>query len=159
MEQIYYKLIKAGPDDDSKSPPPGVAYALECITHFLRQDSKVTMYHKGEFHKFFIYFSPKLGFQFAVRQNSLYQKLDFTVPLPDFKKINNTSLRQYTLPWTLHHWFFLKPSTTSENAPSLHYVSAKNLLSPCPHSLMKSLDPSNPDRQVWIDSNNKGEKS
>ena len=46
----------------------------------------------------------------------------------------------------------LKSATTSTNYPSLNYVSAKHLLSPCTHSLLKYLDHSNPDCQVWLDS-------
>jgi len=46
---------------------------------------------------------------------------------------------------------FLKPSS-SNNAPSANFVSAKNLLSPCPPSRKIALHPSNPDRQVWLDS-------
>ena len=48
---------------------------------------------------------------------------------------------------------FLKAST-SNNAPSANFISAKNLLSPCPPSLKTALHPSNPDKQVWLDSYN-----
>ena len=45
-------------------------------------------------------------------------------------------------------------SSTSNNAPSANFISAKNLLHPCPPSLLKALHPSNPDRQAWLDSYN-----
>ena len=48
---------------------------------------------------------------------------------------------------------FLQPST-SNNAPSANFVSAKNLLSSCPPSLKIALHPENPDKQVWLDSYN-----
>ena len=48
---------------------------------------------------------------------------------------------------------FLRPST-SNNAPSANFVSAKNLLSPCPPSLKTALHLSNPNKQVWLDSYN-----
>ena len=47
---------------------------------------------------------------------------------------------------------FLKSAKYCKNAFSLNYVSAKHLLSTCPPSLFKSLDTSNPDRKVWLDS-------
>jgi hypothetical protein len=43
-------------------------------------------------------------------------------------------------------------SNTANNAPSANFVSAKNLLQPCPPSLLKALHPSNPDRDVWLKS-------
>ena len=46
----------------------------------------------------------------------------------------------------------------STDSTSLNYVSAKHILSPCPPSLFKSLDPSNPDCKVWIDSYYEGKK-
>ena len=45
---------------------------------------------------------------------------------------------------------FLRPKTSDQ--PSAKNVSAKNLLLPCPTSLQQALHPSNPDRQVWLDS-------
>ena len=32
----------------------------------------------------------------------------------------------------------------------LNFVLVKNLLSPCPRSLLKALHPSNPDRDIWL---------
>ena len=81
------------------------------------------MYHKGGLHKGYINYSPEGGFQFVVRWNARYGKVNFTVPLTNFKQHLTTLL-------------------------------GDDILSPCPPSLCKSLDPSNPDRQVWLDSYN-----
>ena len=55
--------------------------------------------------------------------------------------------------------YLLKSSTTSENASSLNYFLAKNLLSPSPPSIIKALDLSNLYRQVWLDSYNEDKQS
>ena len=58
MKQTYDNLIKAGHDKGSASTPPDVSIALEGIPHFLRQEYKVTMYHKGASRKGYIHLSP-----------------------------------------------------------------------------------------------------
>ena len=50
---------------------------------------------------------------------------------------------------------FLKSAKSDKNVPSLNYISAKHLFSPCPPSLCTGLDTSNPHRQFWLDSYNK----
>ena len=110
------------------------------------------MDHKGDFHKGYIKYSPETGFQFTVRRNARSRKVDFSVPLPDFKQHWNTLLGDDRL--FLGHSTvssFLRSATSDKNAPSFKCVSAKHLLSPCPPYLCKALDSSNPDRQVWID--------
>ena len=85
--------------------------------------------------------------------------MGFTIPLLDFKKeLDGTSWQRYYFSWTLISQLFLKYSTTSNNDPSLNYLSAKNILPPCPPSLLKALDPSDPDHQMWLDSYNKEKK-
>ena len=113
------------------------------------------MDHKGSFHKGYINYYPEGGFQFIVRQNARYRKVDFTVPLHEFKQ-HWTNLLGDEIFFPSHSTVssFLKSATSCKNPPSLNYVSAKNLLSPCPPSLCKSLDPSNPDHQVWLNSYN-----
>ena len=69
VEQRYNKLIKAGGNNNYTYPSTNVATALKGVSHFLRHVSKVTMYHKGEFHKCYIHFSPEIRFQFSVRRN------------------------------------------------------------------------------------------
>ena len=49
---------------------------------------------------------------------------------------------------------FLKSVISFKNSLSLNYFSAKHIIYPCPPSLYKSLDPSNPDRQVLLNSYN-----
>ena len=110
------------------------------------------MEHKGGFHKGYINYYPASGFQFIVRSNSRSRKVDFSVPLPDFKQHWNTLLG-YDRFFPVHSTVssFLKSARSFKNTPSLNYVYSKHLLSPCPPSLCKALDPSNPDRQVWLD--------
>ena len=86
MEKIFNELIKAGCDNNYISPSTNVAMDIEGIPQLLRHNSKVTMDNKDELNKVYIHFSPKLGFQFTVRQNSRSRKIDFTLPLPGFKQ-------------------------------------------------------------------------
>ena len=156
IEKLYDDLIKDSRDDTSPPKSPSNAAALEGIPHFLRHDSKVTMDHKGEFHEGYINYSPESGFQFIFRINERSRKVDFSVPLPDFKQHWTTLLGYNRLvPGHSTVSSFIKSAASCKNPPSLNYVSAKHLLSPCPTSLYKSLDPSNPDRQVWLESYNK----
>ena len=75
------------------------------------------------------------------------------MPPSDFKHHWNTLLGDDRLfPGHSTVRSFLRSATSDKNPPSLNYVSAKQLLSPCPPSLCKDLDSSNPDRQVWMDS-------
>ena len=79
-------MIKAGHDDVSTSLSFENTTAFEIILHFLRHEYKVTMDHKREYHKGYINFYPKLGFQSAVWRNPNDRKMDFTVSLTDFKQ-------------------------------------------------------------------------
>jgi len=94
------------------------------------------------------------GYTFDVRQNSRSQKVDWQLPLPNFKQ-NWTNLigKDVLIPGHSTVSSFL-PSSTSNNAPSANFVSAKILLGQCPPSLLQALHPSNPDKQVWLDSYN-----
>ena len=84
------------------------------------------------------------------------ERVDFSVPLPDFKQ-HWTTLMGDNIFFLGHSTVssFLKSATSCKNAPSLNYVSSKHLLSPYPPSLCKYLDTSNSDRKVWMDSYNK----
>ena len=114
------------------------------------------MYHKGVFHKGYINHSPEFGFKFLVIRNARSRKIDFTVPLLDFTQQWTTLIGEDILfPVYSTVSPFLKSATTSKNKPSLNYVSAKHLISPCPPSLFKYLDHSRPDCQAWLDSYNK----
>ena len=153
VEQSYDNLIKYTRYDKSTPKSPINAAALEIISHFLCHDSKVTMDHKGAFHKGYINYSPETGFQFIVRINARSRKVDFSVPIPYFKQHWTTLLgddRLFTGYSTVS--YFLRSATSDKNPPSLNYVSAKHLISPCPPSLFKALYSSNPDIQVWMGS-------
>ena len=98
-------------------------------------------------------YSPESRFQFIVRRNARSRKVEFSVPLPDFKQNWTTLLGDDMLfPGHSKTSPFLRSATYNKNPPSLNYVSAKHLLSPCTPPLFKYLDSSNPDRQVWMDS-------
>ena len=149
VERSYDDLIKDTQDDTSTPKSPRNAAALEGIPHFLCHDSRVTMDHKGAFHKGYINYSPETGFKFIVRRNVISIKIDFSVTLPDFKQHWTTLIGDDRLfPGHSTVISFLKLATSDKNAPSLNYISAKQLISPCLPSLCKALDSSNPDRQV-----------
>ena len=143
IEQRYDDLIKAGLDDNYPTPSNNV----------VQHDFKVTMDHEGEFHKGYIYFYPDLGFQLDVPRNTHSSKIDLSVSFQHFKQNWTTLLgKDIIFPGHFTSRLLLRLSTTSENAPSLNYISGKNLLSSLPPSLFKVLNPSNLDRQVWLDS-------
>ena len=85
VEKSYDDLIKASRNDVSTYLSANNAPSLEGIPHFLRHNPKVTMDHKGAFHKCYIKYSPKFFFQFVVIRNAHSRKIDFTGPLPDLK--------------------------------------------------------------------------
>ena len=110
------------------------------------------MDYNGAFHKGFLMHSPEYGFQFVVKRNLRSTKIDFSVPLPDFCHSWPTMVgKNILIPGHTTVSSFLRPNS-SNNAPSANFVSAKNLLNPCPPSLQKALHPSNPDRDVWLKS-------
>ena len=155
VKQSYDNLIKSGRDDVYPSISSNNSTTFDIIPHLIHHNSKVTIYHKGEFQKGYIHFSPEIGFQFAIWRNACSRNIYFTVPLPYFKQ-NCTTIVGNNILFYGHSTvsYFLKSSMTSNNDPSLNYVSSKNTLSPCPPSLFKDLRPSNPDFQVCLDSYN-----
>ena len=56
------------------------------MLHFLRHNSKVTMDHKGAFHKGFIELTPEGDYNFCVRRNLRSTKVDWSMPLPSFRQ-------------------------------------------------------------------------
>jgi hypothetical protein len=110
------------------------------------------MDHNGTYHKGYTQFTPEGGFHFVVRRNARSTKVDWSVPLPNFKQ-NWTTLLGDDVLFPSHSTVssFLR-ANSSNNAPKASFVSAKNLLSPCPPSLAKAIHPTNPDRHVWLDS-------
>ena len=92
VKKSYYKLIQAGCYDASPSKSTSNAAALEVIPNFLCHYSKVTMDHKGSFHKVYINYYPEFLFQLIVRRNARSRKMYFTVPIPDFKQHCTTLL-------------------------------------------------------------------
>ena len=110
------------------------------------------MDHNGSFHKGFLQHSPSSGFQFVVKRNLRSSRVDFVVPLPNLRQTWSSLVGDNILiPGHSTVSSFLRPNSAN-NAPSANFVSAKNLLNPCPPSLLKALHPSNPDRDVWLNS-------
>jgi hypothetical protein len=135
----------------SEAPSPTLN-PFNGLPYFLSNGSKVTLYHNGSFHKGFMHYSPDAGFQFVVKRNLWSTKIDFSVTLPNFKQTWSTLVGEDILiPGNSTVSNFLKPNS-SNNQPSVKHVSAKNLLNPCPPSLIKALHPSNPIRDIWLKS-------
>ena len=135
--------------DPSKTSLPD---PFSSLPHQFQCHSKVTLDYNGSFHKGFLSHTPEGGFVFECRCNLWSSKIDWTVHLPDFIQQWTTLMGENVIfPGHTQVSSFLCPST-SNNAPPANYLSAKNLLSPCPPSLIKAPHPSNPDCQVWLDS-------
>jgi len=118
------------------------------LSHFLRLGSKITMDHAGIFHKGFLGYTKEGGYTFEVRRNSRSTKVDWSVLLPQFKQNWTNLVREdIIIPGHSTVSSFLQP-TTSNNAPSANFVSAKNLLGQCLPSLLQALHPTNKDKQV-----------
>ena len=154
VETSFEDLLKvsspAADSTDSTSPAPDDPFLG--LPHILKNNAKLTMDYQGSFHKGYLMHSPEGGFRFEVRRNPRSRKADWSTPLPSFKQQwPNLLGEDILIPGHSAVYNFLKPSS-SNNTPSANFVSAKNLLSPCPPSLKLALHPSNPDKQVWLDS-------
>jgi hypothetical protein len=141
-------------DPIDRSIPQGTSLAnvYDGLPAFFSEGSKVTIDHNGTFHKGFLHYSPEGGFHVQIKRNLRSTKIDFAVPLPDFRQHWSSLVGDnILLPGHTTVSSFLRPNS-SNNQPSANFVSAKNLLQPCPPSLLKALHPSNPDRDVWLKS-------
>eukprot|EP00804_Cyclotella_cryptica_P009045 CCRYP_003142-RA/>CCRYP_003142-RA protein AED:0.35 eAED:0.14 QI:0/0/0/1/1/1/2/0/1801 len=136
------------------SPSPEQPNPFRSLPSWLQQDSKVTLDCRGSFHKGYLHFCPVKGFLFVVKRTAKSAKIDWSEPLHDLPQHWTTLCADNTLlPGHNVISSFLRPNS-SNNAPSANFVSAKNLLHPCPPSLSKALHPSNPDRDTWLKSYN-----
>ena len=134
--KYYENTIQDSRDDTTPSKSPSNATSLEGIPQFLCHDYKITMDQKGELQKGYINYSPESGFQFIFRRNARSRNIDFSVPLLDFKKaLDYHPGRRQIFSWTLHSQIIPKISNNLKNSPSLNYISAKHIISPCPPSL------------------------
>jgi len=94
------------------------------------------MDHADFFHKGFLGYTKEGSYMFDVRRNSRSTKIDWQLPLPDFKQNwNNLVGEDVLIPRYSAVSSFLS-SSTSNNAPAANFVSAKNFLGQCPHSLL-----------------------
>lgn len=148
----YEDLISSMPEHSSTPAPDQSTNVFDGLPSFLQQDSKLTIDHNGAFHRGYLHYSPQGGFAFVHRKTSRSKRIEWTVPLPDLRQNWPTLLGDDTIiPGHGQISSFLQPNS-SNNAPSANFVSAKNLLSPCPPSLKQALHPNNPDRDVWLKS-------
>jgi hypothetical protein len=137
---------------DEKSPEQHSSNLFSGIPEFLSNNAKVTNEHNETYHKGFLTHSPEFGFQFVVKRNLRSSKGDFSSPLPDFQQSWPTLIGGNILfPRHTTISSFLHPNS-SNNALPANFVSAKNLLNPCPRSLQKALHPSYPDHDIWLQS-------
>lgn len=108
--------------------------------------------HNGAFHKGYIDHTPEGGFRCVAKQNATAKTVLWDVPLPDFgRESYSTMAEDVIFPGHSTVSSYPRPNSAN-NAPSACHVSAKNLLNPCPPSLVKALHPSNPDRHIWLES-------
>ena len=155
IEQSYEQVVSTQLTSHTAAPSAASdAARVSGIPACFQHNAKVTLDHEGSFHKGFISYSETAGFHFVVRRNLRSTKVDWSTPLHDFKR-NWVALCQddILVPGHTTVSSFLK-TATSNTAPSLNFVSAKNMFGPCPPSLVKALHPSNPDRRIWLDSYN-----
>eukprot|EP00804_Cyclotella_cryptica_P022088 CCRYP_011573-RA/>CCRYP_011573-RA protein AED:0.27 eAED:0.27 QI:0/-1/0/1/-1/1/1/0/654 len=124
------------------------------LPSWLQQDSKVTLDCRGAFHKGYLHYCPVWGFLCVVKRTAKSAKLEWSEPLTDLPQHWTTLCADNVLlPGHNSISSFLRPNS-SNNAPSAQFVTAKNLLHPCPPALAKALHPSNPDRDTWLQSYN-----
>eukprot|EP00804_Cyclotella_cryptica_P030273 CCRYP_019237-RA/>CCRYP_019237-RA protein AED:0.06 eAED:0.03 QI:0/0/0/1/0/0/3/0/1322 len=136
------------------SPSLDTPNPFRSLPSWLQQDSKVTLDCRGAFHKGYLHYCPVQGFLFVTRKTARSAKIDWSEPLHDLPQHWTTLCAENTLlPGHNSVSSFLRPNS-SNNAPSANFVSAKNLLHPCPPSLTEALHPSNPDRDTWLKSYN-----
>jgi hypothetical protein len=72
--------------DAQPAATEGHANAFAGLPAFLSEGSKVTTDHNGAFHKGFIHHSPSAGYHVAIKRNLWSNKINFTVPLPNFRQ-------------------------------------------------------------------------
>ncbi|KAL7538082.1 hypothetical protein ACHAWF_005990, partial [Thalassiosira exigua] len=150
IDQSFEEIVALTPPREG--PTFDVPDPFSSLPHFLQRHSKLTMDHQEAFHKGFLNHTPEGGFQFGVRRNVCSTKVDWSVDLPNFKADWPTLFSEDMLiPGHSTVSPYLCPSSKN-NAPSANVVSVKNILSPCPSSLLQALHPSNPDKHVWLDS-------
>eukprot|EP00956_Cyclotella_meneghiniana_P038057 scaffold148302_cov51-Cyclotella_meneghiniana.AAC.2 len=136
------------PTDKTSSSTASSPFAS--LPYILQRNAKITIDHKGAFHKGYLDHTPEGGFQFVAKRAPNSKKHLWSVPLPDFShQWYSMVAENVIIPGHSTVSSFLRPNS-SNNAPAARHVSAANLLNPCPPSLAKALHPSNPDRDTWL---------
>ena len=153
IEKQFHELAPSltnSPSAELSSSP--TTSPFDSLPAILQRNSKITIDHQGAFHKGYLDHSPEGGFMFVSKCAASSKKILWSVPLPDFSRQWYSMVGEnIIIPGHSTVSTFLRPNS-SNNAPSANHVSAKNLMNPCPPSLLKALHPSNPDRLVWLDS-------
>ena len=83
-EVAFEDLVCVG--TDTVEDQPEEVDPLCSLAPFLCCNVKLTMDHDGSFQKGYLKHTVEGGFCFEVRQNPRSRKVDFSVPLPDFKR-------------------------------------------------------------------------
>lgn len=155
IQQGFEDLINAGRDKDSTPVSSTLPDVLEGIPSMLHPSKKVTMKHDNTYKKGIIGYSPEGGFTFLIMRNARSSKVDWSVPLPNFKQTWTTLMAEDILIPGHGTVSTLLQSPIASTTPRANFVSAKELISPlAPPSLTKALDPNNPDKSTWSASYN-----
>jgi len=149
VEQTYEIIIATTKPTHTADPSTSLhSERMAGIPSCFQNKAKVTYDHNGAYHKGFIHHSLLDGFHFVVKRNLRSTKVDWSIPLPNFKQ-NWTTLVAKDILLSDHTTISSFLAAAYKNtAPSANFVSGKNLLSPCPPSLSKARHPSNLDHKV-----------
>ncbi len=139
------------------SPPvspsiPSGADAL--LPPFLQLNSRITLEHKGQYHKGFL--GQRNGvYRFLFKSHVNKPKEKWGVPLPNLPSTwVDLCVGGILIPGRISHSFLRSPSSSTPMTvdPVASVVSAVNLHWDCPSSLFTALADSHPDREVWLES-------
>ncbi len=112
---------------------------------FLKVGLKITFDKDGQYHTGFLSCLPDGSYRFSYKSHINKKHEDWGIPLPDLAtQWQNLCAEGLLLPD--HGW------SSFDRSASANHVSARGLIRECLHSLLSSLDPSHPDREVWLES-------
>lgn len=113
---------------------------LTTLPIWFKLNSKITMESEGQYLKGYLqlHSNSTWPFQETAKNGKITKEIPFNNFLNTYKSLVQDNM---ILPgWEVHSFM---PASL---------VSATPLINPCPSSLTMALDPSNPDRTVWLDS-------
>jgi len=139
---------RAVPSKDMLFLIPKPVYAEPDSTHilppFLQPGSKITFEHDGQLHKGFLGQSPSGEFRFSFKSHINKKSEDWGVPLSHLPSTWQDLCVEGILIPGHQSSSFVRPKAAAS------HVSATNLQQDCPHSLLTTLHPSHPDREMWL---------